>query len=97
MHPERWLVFDFHDQRAGHHDGAGDHDDEDRGSVTGVDEGIIEPAGLAARPQIEEARIKLALAATRAFAGEPAQRGLRQSGVRIAGHWSFPLSVAREG
>ena len=41
-------------------DGARNHDDEDRRPVAGIDEGVVEPAGLAVRPQIEEARIELA-------------------------------------
>ena len=72
MNPERRLVFDLHDQGGGDDDGAGQHDQENRRPVAGVDEGVVEPAGLAVRPQIEEARIKLALAAARATAGEAA-------------------------
>jgi len=43
--------------------------------VAGIDEGIIQPAGLAARPQGEEPGIEIASAAAWTFAGKPAQRG----------------------
>src|SRR3979411_634174 len=88
MQPERWLVFHLHDQRAADDDGAGQHDDEDRRPVTGIDEGEIQPAGLAARPQGEEAAIELAAAAARAFAGKPAQRALGHRGQRRVLHAS---------
>src|SRR6202035_2446235 len=55
------------------------------GPVTGVDEAVVEPAGLAARFQAEEAREHSALAATRTAAGEPGEDGIgRRPG---AGGW----------
>src|SRR5258705_13994810 len=55
--PERRPVFYLDDQRAADDDGAGNHDDENRGAVAGVDKGIIEPASLTIRPQGDESRV----------------------------------------
>src|SRR5690242_1147447 len=87
MQPERRLVLDLDDQRGADHDRAGDHDDEDRRPIAGIHEGEVEPANLATRPQADEAGIDAALAATRAFAGNPAQRAFGQGGWRV-GHVS---------
>src|SRR6476646_12051145 len=97
MHPQGRPVFDLDDQGGGDDDGAGNHDDEDRGTIAGVNEGIVELAGLASRSQIEEARIELALAATRAFTGEPAQRAFSHGGGRIASHVFLRLSPCGRG
>src|SRR5689334_21539185 len=76
MQPERRLVFDLHDQCGTDHDGARDHDDEDRRAVAGIDEGIVEPADVAVRTQVDEPGVKLALAAAWTAAGNAAQRAL---------------------
>ncbi|MGY4465245.1 hypothetical protein ACVWWK_000927 [Bradyrhizobium sp. LB9.1b] len=52
------------------------------------DEGVVEAATVAGGRKRQEARIELALAAARAFAGKPAQRALQDSGLwlgRIGG------------
>jgi len=72
VHPERRLIFDLDDKRTADDDGAGDHDDENGGAIAGVDKGIIEPAGFTPRPQRQEPRIQLALAAARTSAGDAA-------------------------
>src|SRR5687768_15077891 len=54
VHPERRLVDELDDQRRTRDDEPGNEDDEHRRSVAGVGEGIIEAAGLAARPNCEQ-------------------------------------------
>src|SRR5882757_5461632 len=97
VNPERRLVFDLHDQSGGDDDGAGQHDEENRRAIAAVDEGVIEPADLAVRPQMEEARIELALAAARAAAGDAAQRALGQGVYFIIHVSSFPSPLVGEG
>src|SRR5690349_12670846 len=80
MQPERRLVLDLDDERAADHDRTRQHDDEDRRTVAGVDEGVVESAAVAAGCERQEARIELTLAAARAFAGKPAHRALQDSG-----------------
>ena len=53
--------------------------------VAGVDEGVVEPTGLAARPQREKAREQLASAATRAAAGDAAPRTLQEGRLVCTG------------
>src|ERR1700678_2705044 len=86
MQPEWRLILDLDDPRAADHDAAGGNDDENRRPVAGVDEGIVEPAGLAIRPQRQKAGIQPALAAARASAGEPAPRGLGQRRGNLIRH-----------
>src|ERR1700679_4163521 len=86
MQPEWRLILDLDDQRAADPDRAGDHDDENRRPVAGIDEGIIEPADFAIGPQVDESREQLALAAARASAGKPAQRALQKGRRCLVGH-----------
>src|SRR5438045_557180 len=78
MKPERRPIFDLHDQRAGDDDRAGKHDDEDSGSVAGIDKRIVQSADVTFRPKGEEAGKELAVAAARALAVKPAQRALQK-------------------
>src|SRR5206468_2114885 len=80
------LVFDLDDQRGADDDGARDHDDEDRRPIAGIDEGIIEPAGFAVRPQRQKTRIEFSLAAARTAAGDAAQRALGNGGEGLVLH-----------
>src|SRR5205814_9347528 len=86
VQPERRLILDFDDQGGGDDDSARQHDDEDRRAVAGIDEGVVEPARFAIRPQVEEARIELALSATRAAAGNAAECALGEGGRRLICH-----------
>ena len=49
MDPERRLIERLDDERAADHHEAGENDDEHRRPVAGIDEGVVEPADLAAR------------------------------------------------
>ena len=80
VQPERRLVFDLDDQRAADHDGAGDHDDEHRRPVAGIDEGVIEPAGFAARPQVRKPAYSLPLPQRGHLQASAAQRALGHGG-----------------
>src|SRR6516164_10506182 len=74
--PERRLIFYLHDQRASDDDRAGKHDDEDSGSVAGVDERVIQSTDVTLRPKREEAGKQLAVAAAWAPATKPSPRAL---------------------
>src|SRR5205823_990847 len=80
-------------------DSARQHDDEDRRAIAGIDEGVVEPARFAIRPQVEEARIELALSATRAAAGNAAECALGEGGRRLIKLHivSFPSPLVGEG
>src|SRR4051794_39066909 len=86
MKPERRLVFYLDDQSARDDDGAGDHDDEHRGAIAGIDEGVIKAAVFANRPQGEESRVEFSYPATRAFAGKPAHGALEHCGQGFISH-----------
>src|SRR6516164_6985348 len=67
----------LHDQRASDDDRAGKHDDEDSGSVAGVDERVIQSTDVTLRPKREEAGKQLAVAAAWAPAAKPSPRALQ--------------------
>jgi len=70
MHPIRWLKQNLGHQRGTDDDRAGQEYDEYGRTVAGIDKAVIEPADLAARPQRQEARKQLAVAAARTAAAE---------------------------
>src|ERR1700734_3909926 len=80
MQPERRLILYFHNQRAGHNDRARQHNDEDGGTIAGIDERIVQSADRASRRQRQKARKQFPAAAARTFAGQPAQRALQDGG-----------------
>src|ERR1041385_2741724 len=70
MHPKWRLIDHLDDQCRANHDEAGNQDHENRGAVTCISEGIVEPASLALLAQREEAGKQVPLVAARASARE---------------------------
>src|SRR5215472_18374379 len=70
-------------QRSSNHDRAGQKHDEYGRAVAGIGKAVIEPADLAARPQRQEARKQLTLAAARTAAGQARRYGAGKRGDRV--------------
>ena len=88
MQPERRLEGELDDQRQADDDEADDHDDEDCRPVTGIGEGIIQPAGFAARLDAEEAVEETALAAARTASAKTGLAGRLGRIERFVLHYS---------
>ena len=87
MDPERRLIGHLDNECGADHDEAGKENHEHRRPIAGIDEGIVEPAGLAARRNLQESMEQPAAAAARATAHQAReQRGHRRIGTIIGHH-----------